>query len=44
MPGLTVGQPFPPVSLQDIDGNWVEFPEIFSRTPASVTFFYRGRF
>ncbi|HEX9880652.1 MAG TPA: hypothetical protein VGB25_10695 [Candidatus Binatia bacterium] len=44
MAGITVAQVFPAGRLQDIDGLWVEFPAIFSRSPASVAFFYRGRF
>jgi hypothetical protein len=44
MAGLALGEIFPVARLQDIDGNWVEFPQIFSHAPASVAFFYRGRF
>lgn len=44
MARITVGRVFPSARLQDIDGNWVEFPEFFSQAPSSVAFFYRGRF
>lgn len=44
MTGLALGNTFPSASLKDIDGNRVEFPKVFSNAPASVAFFYRGRF
>jgi hypothetical protein len=40
---LAVGDAFPAGSLQDIDGQTVDFPAIFSAAPATVVFFYRGR-
>lgn len=43
MAQLSVGEKFPSVGLKDIDGETVRFPEIFSRAPATVVFFYRGR-
>lgn len=41
---MQIGEPFPRASLKDIDGEPVEFPEIFTCAPATVVFFYRGRF
>jgi len=38
-----VGDHFPTVTLQDLDGETVEFPAVFSQAPATVVFFYRGR-
>ena len=43
MAPLSVGDKFPAASLKDIDGEAVRFPEIFARAPATVVFFYRGR-
>ena len=43
MTRLAIGDSFPPAKLRDIDGNSVEFPWIFSEAPATVVFFYRGR-
>jgi hypothetical protein len=40
---LKVGDAFPAASLLDIDGATVEFPKVFAQAPASVVFFYRGR-
>ena len=40
---LAVGANFPAAKLQDIDGGTVEFPEVFAQAPATVVFFYRGR-
>ena len=40
---LKVGEQFPAAKLQDIDGATVEFPALFSQAPATVVFFYRGR-
>ena len=40
---LTVGANFPAAILKDIDGETVEFPVAFSKSPATVVFFYRGR-
>jgi hypothetical protein len=41
---MDVGGLFPSAILKDIDGEPCEFPEIFTRSPATVVFFYRGRF
>ncbi|MEE9143816.1 MAG: hypothetical protein V3U06_03480 [Candidatus Binatia bacterium] len=43
MPKVNVGDSFPNAKLQDIDGGTVEFPAVFSQAPATVVFFYRGR-
>jgi len=43
MPRPEAGDKFPSARLDDIDGEAVQFPEIFSRAPATVVFFYRGR-
>jgi peroxiredoxin len=43
MAKLTVGEPFPSGSLKDIDGVAVDFPAVFKAAPATVVFFYRGR-
>ncbi len=43
MSELTGGKKFPAAALQDIDGETVKFPEIFAKAPATVVFFYRGR-
>jgi len=40
---LAGGDTFPAASLRDIDGQDVEFPAVFSAAPATVVFFYRGR-
>ncbi|MCZ6622667.1 MAG: hypothetical protein O7B35_00300 [Deltaproteobacteria bacterium] len=40
---LEVGARFPSANLQDIDGKLVEFPAIFTGSPATVVFFYRGQ-
>ncbi len=40
---LAVGERFPAARLQDIDGAAVEFPAVFAKAPATVVFFYRGR-
>ena len=34
---------FPSMTLQDIDGNTVEFPQVLTNAPATVVFFYRGQ-
>ncbi|MEE8075677.1 MAG: hypothetical protein V3T60_08645 [Candidatus Binatia bacterium] len=41
---MKVGEEFPAAILQDIDGNRVVFPDIFSNARATLLFFYRGRF
>ena len=33
---VAVGDQFPAASLQDIDGNPVDFPAVFAAAPASV--------
>jgi peroxiredoxin len=43
MAKLTVGDRFPAATLQDIDGATVDFPAVFKNAPATVIFFYRGR-
>jgi len=43
MAELAIGEKFPVAKLQDIDGEAVNFPQIFARAPATVVFFYRGR-
>lgn len=43
MSKLAVGDKFPIVILQDTNGDTVEFPAVFSKAPATVIFFYRGR-
>jgi len=43
MAKLRVGDHFPTVKLQDIAGVTVEFPAAFAQAPATVVFFYRGR-
>jgi peroxiredoxin len=43
MAKLNVGDFFPAATLQDIDGDAVEFPAAFAQAPATVVFFYRGR-
>ncbi len=40
---LGIGENFPAARLQDIDGETVKFPEVFAKAPATVVFFYRGR-
>jgi peroxiredoxin len=40
---LTVGDQFPAAMLNDIDGTTVDFPAVFKNAPATVIFFYRGR-
>ncbi|MGH7844907.1 MAG: hypothetical protein ACREQW_07040 [Candidatus Binatia bacterium] len=39
----SVGADFPAASLKDTDGETVEFPAVFANAPATVVFFYRGR-
>ncbi|MEO6165013.1 MAG: hypothetical protein ABIP88_12855 [Candidatus Binatia bacterium] len=43
MAKLTVGDQFPLASLNDIHGAAVDFPAVFKNAPATVLFFYRGR-
>ena len=40
---LQIGDDFPSAKLRDIDGAMVEFPQAFTQAPATVVFFYRGR-
>ena len=43
MAKLAVGDQFPAVTLNDIEGVTVAFPAVFARAPSTVIFFYRGR-
>ena len=43
MPILAAGEKFPQAKLTDTDGKMVEFPAVFAQAPATVVFFYRGR-
>jgi len=43
MAKLTVGDQFPAATLNDINGLAVNFPAVFKNPPATVVFFYRGR-
>jgi hypothetical protein len=43
MPKLKLGDDFPPANLADTDGASVGFPGAFGDAPATVVFFYRGR-
>jgi len=43
MAKLTVGDQFPLASIKDIDGATIDFPAVFKNAPATVIFFYRGR-
>jgi len=43
MAKLIVGDHFPTAKLRDINGATVEFPALFAQAPATVVFFYRGR-
>ena len=43
MTKLSAGDPFPAATLHDIEGANVEFPDVFKSAPATVVFFYRGR-
>ena len=43
MAKLTVGGQFPSAAIKDIDGIAVDFPSVFKSVPATVVFFYRGR-
>ena len=43
MPRLKLGDDFPSGTLNDIDGESVVLPTAFSEAPATVVFFYRGR-
>ena len=43
MPKMRIGDSFPAAKFQDIDGETVEFPAVFAKAPATVVFFYRGR-
>jgi hypothetical protein len=38
-----IGDKFPSARLRDTAGALVEFPAVFSHAPATVVFFYRGR-
>ncbi len=43
MSKLAIGERFPAARLKDIDDETVEFPPVFAKAPATVVFFYRGR-
>jgi hypothetical protein len=43
MPKIKIGDQFPATKLPDIGGAIVEFPTVFNHAPATVVFFYRGR-
>ena len=43
MPKIKIGDEFPAARLPDIDGAIVDFPAAFAQAPATVIFFYRGR-
>jgi peroxiredoxin len=43
MAKLKSGDNFPAGELKDVDGNPVGFPAAFAQAPATVIFFYRGR-
>jgi peroxiredoxin len=43
MSTLAIGDKFPAAILQDSDRGTVELPNVFSKAPANVLFFYRGR-
>jgi len=43
MARLKVNDEFPKAQLHDIDGATVAFPAFFAQAPATVVFFYRGR-
>jgi peroxiredoxin len=43
MSKLGIGDKFPAAILQDTNRETVELPNVFSKAPASVIFFYRGR-
>ncbi len=38
-----VNDDFPRAQLHDIEGAAVDFPAVFAQAPATVVFFYRGR-
>ena len=43
MAKLKTGDLFPAATLQDVHGAMVAFPAILKQAPATVVFFYRGR-
>jgi hypothetical protein len=43
MAKLKTGELFPAATLQDAYGETVMFPTVFKQAPATVVFFYRGR-
>ncbi len=43
MAKLMIEDHFPAATLHDIDGVAVDFPAVFKNAPATVLFFYRGR-
>jgi hypothetical protein len=40
---LSIGESFPNARLHDTNDEPVEFPAVFTNAPATVVFFYRGR-
>jgi hypothetical protein len=40
---LSIGDSFPAARLQETNQEAVEFPAVFANAPATVIFFYRGR-
>ena len=43
MATLKLGDQFPAATINDIDDVTVNFPAVFKNAPATVLFFYRGR-
>ena len=43
MSNLAIGCDFPAAELADVNGGAVQFPGAFSQSPATIVFFYRGR-
>jgi peroxiredoxin len=43
MSTLAIDDKFPAAILEDSNRETVELPNVFSKAPASVIFFYRGR-
>jgi hypothetical protein len=43
MVSIAVGDSFPTAKISDIDGVPVDFPAVFTQAPATIVFFYRGR-
>jgi hypothetical protein len=43
MAKIAIGDDFPAAKLHDLDGVTIDFPAAFAQAPATVVFFYRGR-